>query len=72
MYGKGDFSKIEVTGPYYVGAKEFRTSKFGNETICFYPIDQKEYRDKIGTMNMETARSDYKKLAHQLATNSMY
>jgi len=39
MYGKGDFSKVEVTGPYYVGAKEFRTSKFGNETICFYPID---------------------------------
>lgn len=39
MYGKGDFSKVEITGPYYVGAKEFRTSKFGNETIVFYPID---------------------------------
>jgi hypothetical protein len=41
--GKGDFSKLKMTGKWQVGFKEFRTQAYGNEVAVFYPIDKIEY-----------------------------
>lgn len=46
IFGEANFNKLEFTGPYKVGFKEFRTKVHGQETSVFYPITEEEYLKK--------------------------
>jgi hypothetical protein len=38
LFGEVNFKRIRLNGPYQVGFKEFRTSKYDNMVSVFYPI----------------------------------
>ena len=42
-FGESDLSRLQMTGPFEVGHREFRSSKLGNEVSVFYPVDKEHY-----------------------------
>jgi hypothetical protein len=49
--GAGDFSKLRIDGPYKVGVRYFHFKTKDLEAMCFYPIDEDEYKRNLKTRN---------------------
>lgn len=47
FYGDSDLERLKMTGPFEVGYREFRTSKYGNEVSVFYPVDRDYYKTML-------------------------
>ena len=48
-FGESDLERLKVTGPFEVGHREFRGSKFGSEISVYYPVERAHYRREIST-----------------------
>jgi len=45
VYGESDFSMYPHGGPYKVGLKSIKTSKYGNEVWVYYPVDKETLKE---------------------------
>ncbi len=51
-FGESDFALYPQLGPYKVGLKSIRTTKFDDEVWVFYPIDKDQYYTNIDKKNL--------------------
>lgn len=62
LFGEVNFNRSKAIGPYEVGYKEFKTTKYDNAVSVYYPINKDHYKRMISSRNVRWLRDGDKTL----------
>jgi len=62
LFGEVNLNRLKAIGPYEVGYKEFKTSKFDNAVSVYYPINKDHYKRMVASRNVRWLRDGDKTL----------